>query len=225
MKKRQLEIACFGLYSVALAQTYGADRIELCENMEEGGTTPTFTLVAAARNITQIPLFVMIRPRGGNFVYSDEEFKLMQHHVQLFKEIGVDGFVFGILNLDGTIDKDRNASLVNMAGNLPSTFHRAFDDVLDIEKGLENLIEIGFSAVLTSGKEKNAISGLSVLEKLVVQANDRIEIIPGGRIRTSNIKMLSNALGKRTFHSAAVLDQSNVPSIEEIKSLKNLLAS
>lgn len=224
MKNSQLEVACFGLYSVALAETYGADRIELCENMELGGTTPDYTLVAAAKNITTIPVFVMIRPRGGDFVYSEAEFESMQDQIKQMKVLGVDGFVFGLLNTDGMVDTVRNEYLLKLTGSLPCTFHRAFDVIADAEKGLEDLITLGFSAVLTSGKEKDALSGLSVLEKLVEQAKDRIEVIPGGGIRASNITVLSKALGKRTYHSAAILDQSNVPSIEEIKSLKILLA-
>ncbi|MBK0370796.1 copper homeostasis protein CutC [Flavobacterium agrisoli] len=225
MDYSQLEIACFGLYSVALAQRCGVHRIELCDNRELGGITPDVKLIEAARNITTAKLFVMIRPRGGDFVYTDDEFELMEQQISIFKKLGIDGFVFGNLYPDGTIDKMRNSRLIQLAYPLPCTFHRAFDSVPDVKEGLETLIELGFKSVLTSGKAETALAGLPVLEQLVEQAQDRIQIIAGGGIRADTIKPIQNVLGKQIYHSAAILDESDVPSVPEIEGLLHSLTT
>ncbi|WP_432223012.1 copper homeostasis protein CutC [Flavobacterium sp. TMP13] len=224
MKKNQLEIACFGLYSVVLAQENGADRIELCLDMSVGGISPSSMLVAAAREITTSELYVMIRPRGGSFVYNEAELNEMKKAVLDFKNLNADGFVFGILNEDGTVNEKQNAELVQLANPLPCTFHRAFDDVPDPHQALEQLIKIGFSSILTSGGAVNAIAGIDVLENLIRIANTRIKIIPGGGIRSTNINLLLERLGPNIYHSSAVLDETDVPSIEEIIKLKKVLS-
>lgn len=224
MKKSQLEIACFGLNAVVLAQKNGADRIELCQNKEVGGVTPDYQLVADTRKIATAQLYVMVRPRGGNFVYNDEEFKCMKQNILDLKKYNVDGFVFGILNADNTINIEQNKELVALASPLRCTFHRAFDDIPEESLGLQQLIKIGFAHVLTSGKAENAILGLTVLEKLIAEANDKIAIITGGSVRSTNIDILLQKLGSQIYHSSAVLDETDIPSEVEIQKLKKALS-
>lgn len=224
MKKNQLEIACFGLEAVALAQENGADRIELCLDMSVGGISPSSTLVAAAREITTAELYLMVRPRGGSFVYNEEEFNEMKKSVVDFKNQNADGFVFGILNEDGTVNEKQNAELVQLANPLPCTFHRAFDAVPDPNQALGQIIKIGFSSILTSGGAANAVAGIDALENLMRVANNRIAIIPGGGVRSSNINTLLEHLGTNIFHSSAVLDDTDVPNVEEITKMKKELS-
>ena len=180
MKRNQLEIACFNLNSVIIAQQNGADRVELCANMKEGGTTPNFEITQIAREKLTIDLNVMIRPRGGDFVYSDIEFEQMKAEILRFKKLKVDGFVFGILNKDDSINAEQNTELVALANPIPCTFHRAFDVVKNVYQSLESVIKCGFKTILTSGQEKNVVEGIDVLAELVKKANHRIIIMPGG---------------------------------------------
>src|SRR6478609_7717101 len=137
MKNKNLEVACFNLESAIVAQQYGADRIELCDNMSEGGTTPNFEIARKVRAELSIKMNVMIRPRGGDFVYNDIEFKQMKEEIEQFKKINVDGFVFGILDVNNSFDNLRNKELVRLASPLPCTFHRAFDVVSNVYESLE----------------------------------------------------------------------------------------
>lgn len=220
MKKDQLEIACFNLESVIIAQQNGADRIELCANMKEGGTTPDFSITATARKELIIDLNVMIRPRGGDFVYSDTEFEQMKTEIIQFKKLKVDGFVFGILNKDGSVNKEQNGELVALANPLPCTFHRAFDVVKDVYQSLESVIECGFTTILTSGQEKNVVEGVDVLAALVKKANNRITIMPGGGLRSSNIDLLKQKTNAIFYHSSAIVDSGETANGDEVKSLK-----
>ena len=220
MKKAQLEIACFNLESAAIAQENGADRIELCTNRTAGGTSPGFELTKTVRDRISINLNVMIRPRAGNFVYSDTEFEQMKVEILAFKKLQVDGFVFGILKEDGTINELKNAELVALANPLPCTFHRAFDGIKNKLKALESLIECGFKTVLTSGKETNVVDGIGVLALLVKKANDRIVIIPGGGLRSSNIGLLKEKTNAVFYHSSAIIGMGEIANPEEIKALK-----
>lgn len=223
MKKNQLEIACFNYESALIAQERGADRIELCENMKLGGTTPNYVLVVRVREKLSIKMHVIIRPRGGDFVYSDEEFVEMKQDIKQFKKLGVDGFVFGILNSDGSINKNRNHELVYLAQPLPCTFHRAFDVVKDIEQSLEDVIDCGFKTILTSGQEMGVVKGISVLNQIQKLAKERIVIMPGGGLRSSNIKLLQEELEPTFYHSSAITDNSEKADPEEIEKLKNNL--
>lgn len=220
MKKRKLEIACFNLESVIIAQDNGADRVELCANMKEGGTTPDFEITKVARDILSIDLNVMIRPRGGNFVYSDFEFKQMKSEIEQFKKLKVDGFVFGILNEDGSLNKAQNAELVALANPLPCTFHRAFDGIKNKFQTLESLIDCGFKTILTSGVETNVVDGIDVLATLVDKANNRITIMPGGGLRSTNIGILKEKTNAVFYHSSAITDSSEIASDDEVKALK-----
>ena len=165
---KKLEIACFNLESALIAQKSGANRVELCADMSVGGTTPTIEMVQQAREYLTSDLYVMIRSRGGNFVYSESEFEQMKSEIEIIKKLGVNGFVFGVLKDDKTINIEQNKALVDLAKPFPCTFHRAFDEVLDYEQALENVISCGFSTILTSGTFPNVIEGKEVLKQLVL---------------------------------------------------------
>jgi copper homeostasis protein len=220
MEKSKLEIACFNLDSVEIAQANGANRIELCVNMKEGGTTPGLSLVQVAREKASIDLNVIIRPRGGDFVYTDAEFQEMKENVVEYKKYNVDGFVFGILNADGSVNIKQNAELVDLAYPLPCTFHRAFDVVSDVSRSLEDVINCGFKAILTSGQGKNVEEGIDVLVDVVQKASKRIIIMPGGGLRSSNIGLMKEKLGNTFFHSSAITDSGETASAIEINALK-----
>lgn len=222
---KQLEIACFNLESALIAQNAGADRVELCADMSVGGTTPTIEIIKQAREYLTIDLNVMIRPRGGNFVYSDAELEQMKSEIETIKKFKVNGLVFGILNEDKTINCKQNLALVELAKPLPCTFHRAFDEVLDYKQALEDVISCGFSTILTSGTFPNVMEGKEVLKQLVIQANNRIEIMPGGGLRSTNISELNKMVNANWYHSSAITDGSEIANPEEIIQLKKKLQS
>lgn len=223
MKKNQLEIACFNYQSALIAEESGADRIELCENMQLGGTTPNAVLAVRVREKLSIKMHVIIRPRGGDFIYTDEEFVEMKQDIKHLKKLNVDGFVFGILNPDGSVNKKQNQELVNLASPLSCTFHRAFDHVNSIEQALEDVIDCGFKTILTSGHATSVEEGIDDLEMIQKLAKDRIEIMPGGGLRSSNIKLLQEKLEPTFYHSSAITDNSETANPEEIKELRNFL--
>lgn len=201
--KYTLETIAFNIESCKTAQAAGANRIELCDNPGEGGTTPSYGFIKAARKVLTIDLFPIIRPRGGDFLYSDDEFEIMKMDIQVCKNIGCDGVVFGILNEDATIDKERCKILVQLAYPMSVTFHRAFDRVIDPSQALEDVIECGFERILTSGFHPTAIEGIDNLKKLIQIADDRIIIMPGSGIRASNIGELAQTTAAVEFHSSA----------------------
>lgn len=219
----QLEIACFNLESTVIAQENGADRVELCTEMEVGGTTPDFEITKQVRDLLTIDLNVMIRPRGGNFVYSDAEFQQMKNEIVQFKEIGVNGFVFGILNENNTVNTNQNKELVELAKPFPCTFHRAFDEVTDAFEALEEVIACGFQTILTSGQQPNVNEGVNQLAELVSKANNRIIIMPGGGLRSTNIDFLQEKTKATFYHSSAITDGSETANPEEVKQLKSKL--
>ncbi|WP_426092236.1 copper homeostasis protein CutC [Flavobacterium sp. DSR3-2] len=223
MKKAQLEIACFNLESAIIAQKNGADRVELCANMKEGGITPDFELTKAVRKNTALDLYVMIRPRGGDFIYSDFEFEQMKSEILTFKKLQVDGFVFGILKEDGNLNELQNAELVALANPLPCTFHRAFDGIKNKLKALESLIECDFKTILTSGQETNVVDGIDVLARLVEKTNNRIVIMPGGGLRSSNIELLKEKTKAVFYHSSAIIDVGEIANEEEIQAIQAYL--
>lgn len=217
-----LEIACFNAESALVARSAGADRIELCDNPSVGGTTPNFESLHFVRRQITTPVFIMIRPRGGSFFYTDAEFKQMKHDLLRYKPLA-DGFVFGILGSDQRIDTLKVAELVASARPLPCTFHRAFDETPNLKEALEDAIQCGVKAVLTSGGEANAIEGVLALQDLVIQAAGRLEIIPGGGVRYSNIMMLRQKTMASWFHSSALTTDANLASMDEIERMKSLL--
>jgi len=201
--KLTLETIAFNIESCKHAQKAGAHRIELCDNPGEGGTTPSYGFIKAARKILKIDLFPIIRPRGGDFFYSDEEFEIMKTDIQVCKDLGCDGVVFGILNEDASIDKVRCKILIQLAYPMSVTFHRAFDRVTDPSQALEDVIECGFERILTSGLYPTAMEGADNLKKLIQVADERIIIMPGSGIRSSNIKQLKESTNAIEFHSSA----------------------
>ncbi|MCA5006713.1 copper homeostasis protein CutC [Sphingobacterium bovistauri] len=219
----KLEIASFNLNSAKIAQEFGADRVELCAGMEVGGTTPSDEDVLAARKLLTIQLNVMIRPRGGDFVYTDEEFTAMKRDILRIKDMGIDGFVFGILNADNTVNESKNRELVELALPFPCTFHRAFDEVFDFRKALEDVISCGFTTILTSGCEPNVDLGLRNLVELVKLSNDRIVIMPGGGLRSSNVAHLLDKTKATYFHSSAITDGSDTAVGDEVTKLRSQL--
>lgn len=224
-QNKKIEIACFNLQSALIAQKAGADRVELCADMTFGGTTPLIETIQQAREHLTIDINVMIRSRGGNFVYSDSEFEQMKSEIETIKKLGVNGFVFGILKEDNTINIQQNKALVELAKPLPCTFHRAFDQVSNYEKALEDVISCGFSTILTSGTFPNVMEGKEVLKQLVIQANNRIEIMPGGGLRSTNISELDEMVNANWYHSSAITDGSETANQEEIIKLKKKLQS
>ncbi len=198
-----LETIAFNIESCTKAQEAYANRIELCDNPGEGGTTPSYGFIKAARTALDIALFPIIRPRGGDFLYSEEAFEIMKTDVQVCKDLGCDGVVIGMLNEDATIDKIRCSILVNIAYPMSVTFHRAFDRVTNPEQALEDIIEIGCERILTSGFHPTAMEGADNLKKLIEKAADRIIIMPGSGVRASNIASLASSTGAFEFHSSA----------------------
>ncbi|SDJ99187.1 copper homeostasis protein [Catalinimonas alkaloidigena] len=190
--------------SAVAAQTGGADRVELCENLFDGGTTPTAGTIATARRHLTIPMMVMIRPRGGDFLYSDLEWEVMEHDVKTAKDLGADGLVTGILTPDGRVDMRRMEQFMRWADPLPVTFHRAFDVVRDPLEALENLLDLGVARILTSGQESTAWEGADLIRELVLHAGDRLIILPGGGITDRNLQKLVDHTGVREVHFAAL---------------------
>ena len=201
--KYTLEICAGSLRSALAAQAGGANRIELCDNLAVGGTTPSYGMIKTCKSLLDIPVFPIIRPRGGNFVYSDEEFEVMKQDVICCAELGCEGVVLGILATDGGIDIERCTELVELAGNMEVTFHRAFDRCNDQEKGLEDIIALGCNRILTSGVAIYAEDAIPELKRLVDQAGNRIIIIPGSGITDQNFLKIATETGAFEFHSTA----------------------
>ncbi len=198
-----LEIIGFNIEACLKAQHAGASRIELCANPAGGGTTPSYAFIKAAADLLEIPFFVMIRPREGDFLYSDAEFAIMMTDIQQCKQLGCEGIVTGILKNDATVDTDR-MSVITKEGGMSVTFHRAFDRVKNRSEALEDLIRLGCKRVLTSGGKVTALAGLQEIRSLIDQARNRIIVMPGSGIRASNITEIAKISGAKEFHSSAV---------------------
>jgi copper homeostasis protein len=203
MSKVILEIAAFSIEAALNALAAGADRIEFCENPMEGGTTPSYGSLLLLSQITKQPIFPIIRPRGGDFLYTDREFQVMQNDLMACKQLGFKGAVIGLLNADGTIDSKRTAALVQAAGNMELSFHRAFDRCKDPFVALEQLIDLGCKRILTSGQVPNVVNAIPMIQTLVEKANDRIVILPGSGVRADNIAGIVTATSAKEMHSSA----------------------
>ena len=199
----KLEICSFDLVSALLAQDAGAHRIELCAGPAEGGTTPGPGLIRAARERIHIDLYPIIRPRGGDFLYTEEEFDIMVKEVAYCKQAGCNGVVIGLLKTDGSVDKDRTARLVDLAYPLGVTFHRAFDWASNPFEALEDIISLGCERILTSGQRPTAVEGAELINELIRQADDRIIIMPGSGVRADNILQLAEKTDAAEFHTSA----------------------
>ncbi|MBC6611968.1 copper homeostasis protein CutC [Hymenobacter sp. BT507] len=198
-----LEICANSVQSAQAAQVGGAGRIELCQNLEQGGITPSYGLIRRVRALLGIQVFVLIRPRPGNFVYDAEEFALMQTDVLACRELGCDGVVLGILNEAGRVDVARCRTLIELAQPMQVTFHRAFDVCQDQAQALEEIVALGCQRVLTSGSATSAEAGQQQLAALVTQAAGRISIQPGAGINAGNLLPLAAAIGATEFHTSA----------------------
>jgi copper homeostasis protein len=203
MKTSLLEICCYSVQSAIIAEQSGADRIELCAGIHEGGTTPSASCIKMTKESVSIPVHVIIRPRGADFCYSDIEFDCMKLDIKHCKENGVNGIVSGVLLSDGSIDVERTKELIDLAKPMNFTFHRAFDMVKDHFKALEQLIAIKADRILTSGGEQTAVMGKDLLKDLVEKANGRIGIMPGSGITHENILSLKKSTGAEEFHCSA----------------------
>ncbi len=202
MSSIKIEVCANSLESALNAQKGGVHRVELCSNLYEGGTTPSMGEISLARELLQIDLNVLIRPRGGDFLYSENEIEIIKRDILFCKETGVDGVVIGFLKSDGSINKELTKEITELARPMSVTFHRAFDMCINQEEALKELIEIGVDRVLTSGAQNKAIDGKSLLNKLVKQAGKRIIIMPGSGIRANNISEIIEKTGAREFHAS-----------------------
>ena len=198
-----LEIVVYNIESAFKAQEGGADRIELCDNPGEGGTTPSAGVIELVRQNLSIDIYVMIRPRGGDFYYSNYEFHAMKRDIAQCQKLSVDGVVFGMLNTDGTIDKKRCQELIARARPLKVTCHRAFDMARDPFEALEDCIEAGFDRILTSGREPQAAKGVSLIGKLVEKASGRIIIMAGSGVNEENVETIVTQSGVSDIHFSA----------------------
>ena len=199
----KFEICANSVASCIAAQDGGADRVELCAGIPEGGTTPSVGMIRCARESIGIGLNVIIRPRGGDFLYSESEIREMVYDIEAAKELGVDGLVFGCLCPDGSVDMENMRLLMEAAGDTPVTFHRAFDHTSDPLKALEDIIELGCARILTSGCRPTAAEGAPLLAQLVEKAGDRIIIMPGCGVNEGNIAETARLSGAREFHFSA----------------------
>lgn len=199
----KIEICANSVASCLEAQKGGAYRVELCAGIPEGGTTPSYGEIAVARELLNIELNIIIRPRGGDFLYSDVEHKTMLHDIEIAKKLGVDGVVIGCLKADGTIDMERNRELIAAAEGMSVTFHRAFDMCKNPFESLEQIIALGCDTLLTSGQQPTAIEGISLLSQLVEKAGDRIIIMPGSGVNENNIAILADETKAKEFHFSA----------------------
>jgi copper homeostasis protein len=204
MSRQIIFEACIDSVEAAIAaQTGGADRVELCANLLEGGTTPSAGTIRLARERIDIDMNVIIRPRGGDFCFSDVEFEVMKLNIELAKRLGANGVVIGILREDGTVDTQRTRALVELARPMSVTFHRAFDMSRDPFEAMEELVQLGIDRILTSGQDLTALEGLDLITELVKKADDRIIIMPGGGITERNIHKIVHQSGAREVHAAA----------------------
>lgn len=199
-----VEAAVETLQSALAAERAGADRIELCANLDDGGTTPSADMIAAVVAQTQLPVFVLIRPRGGGFVYSDDEIDAMARDIELAGRMGIAGIVTGALKSRGCVDVERTRTLLKAAAGLPVTFHRAIDSTVNLPDALEQLIDAGASRVLTSGGAATALEGADAIAALVAQAHERIAIVAGGGIREHNVRDVLARTGVGEVHARLV---------------------
>jgi copper homeostasis protein len=198
------ELCCDSVAGVRAAKAAGADRVELCADLLEGGVTPSAGMIRQARAVGGIGLHVMIRPRGGDFIFDDDEFAAMRADIETARIEGADGVVIGVLSADGEIDAERTGDLLSLARPLSVTFHRAFDVTRDPFRTLKALVDLGVDRVLTSGQEATVLEGLPLLKELFELAGDGVVVMPGGGITSRNIGRIVEALKPKEVHFAAL---------------------
>ncbi len=201
--KLTLEIAAFSLQGALEAEKAGAHRIELCDNAADGGTTPSYGMLVTARQIIQTPVFPIIRPRGGDFVYTKAEFDCIKQDIQICKNLGYKGIVIGFLDKAGNIDTKKLKAAIKLAKPMQVTFHRAFDRTRNPLKALEEIIACGCSRILTSGQFPSVADGIDNVRILVEKAKNRIKIMPGSGLNSYNVKEIALTTNAREFHTAA----------------------
>jgi copper homeostasis protein len=205
-----IEIVAYNIDSALRAQEGGANRIELCDNPGEGGTTPSYGTIEVVRQNLSIDVFVMIRPRGGDFHYSNYEFHAMKRDISQCQKLSVDGLVFGLLNPDGTIDKKRCKELIDKSRPLKVTCHRAFDMTRDPFEALEDCIDVGFDRILTSGQQVQALKGVDLIVELIRKANGRIAIMPGSGVNENTVQEIVKKTGAKEIHFSAVASKDSL---------------
>jgi copper homeostasis protein len=196
-----IEICVDSVASALAAERGGAGRIELCSDLLEAGITPSAGMIEVVRTSVSIALQIMIRPRGGDFCYTADEFEIMCRDIETARKLGADGVVFGILDADGYVDVQRSRRLVELARPLDVTFHRAFDMSADLRRSLEHVCETGANRILTSGGEQTALQGLGSIAELVKAAKGRVAIMPGRGIRPDNVRRILEESGSREIHA------------------------
>ena len=210
----KIEICADSVESCINAEKGGADRLELCGNMFEGGTTPSYGVLELAREKVNTPIYAMVRPRGGDFCYDDIEFEIMKREIKLMKKLKIDGIVLGILTKEGKVDKERCSQLLDLWGSSKATFHRAIDVSCNLNEACEDIISLGFERILTSGGEANVMSGIIKLKELVEKYNDKIIIMPGSGINERNIEYIKDIVKANEYHMTA---NKTVNSLMEYK--------
>lgn len=232
-----LEIAANSFQSCVAAQEGGADRIELFENLPEGGCTPSYGMLSLVKERINIPVYVMIRPRGGDFIYTDDELEIMRRDIEMCKQLRFPGIVFGILDTQGNVDVARCKDLLSASGDMKVTFHRAFDRAKDLHESMRQLISLGFERVLTSGGEANVEKGKDVIKKLQREYGKDIVIMPGCGVTSANARAISDycyvseihatAKGKTQSHSSYskphFIDEWHESNMQEIRAIKHSL--
>jgi copper homeostasis protein len=198
-----LEIVASTVGDCVAAESSGADRIEVCAAIATGGLTPSLGTLVEAKKRVHIPLLAMVRPRAGGFCYSESDFAVMRRDAEVLLENGADGIVLGILHSDGSVDTRRCGKLLELAGGRQTVFHRAFDVVPDPLRALDELIDLGFTRVLTSGQQKTALEGSDLLRRLIVRAGQKIEVLPCGGVRAHNVRRLAEATRCTQVHLTA----------------------
>ena len=207
--KKKLEICCYSVESAINAEKYGADRIELCDNYSEGGTTPSYAAIQYSLKELEIPVNVLVRPRGGDFLYSMVEYEIIKNDILHIKGLNPNGIVIGFLKTNGEIDIERTQEIVDLAKPMEVTFHRAFDMCKDPLLALEQLIKIGVTRILTSGAENTAPKGIDLLSELVKKADNKIIIMPGSGVNEINLYDLMLKTKATEFHSSAKVFESS----------------
>jgi copper homeostasis protein len=206
----KIEVVAYHIEDAIKAADTGAHRIELCASPAEGGTTPSFGTISAVKEILSIPVHVMIRPRGGDFVYSEAEFESMKIDIEICKKLNIDGIVFGILTNESKVDVERCKILVELARPMTSNFHRAFDRCDEPYTAMDDIISCGFKRILSSGNAESAIDGCALLSELVKKAGNQLVIMPGGKVRKENFVGLVNLTKALEFHTSAIDDLENI---------------
>lgn len=227
----KLEICVFSITDAIIAMEGGADRIELCASYVEGGITPSYaTILETFEFVDPEKIVVMIRPRGGNFIYNEHELDVMKREIGFCKDIGVQNIIFGILDADGNLDEEKNSEFIEMASPLHCTLQRAFDLTYDPFEALETAIQCGFRRILTSGQEPSAFEGKQLIKELIAEAGTKIDILPGAGITSKNAKELIDFTGCTEIHTSAKMylqpgsNESNFQFRKNIYDFSNVTA-